>query len=125
MCVQRATWHVPPEQVAVAEHGAAAGEPSSSSASVSTKSSKSAASSSKRQSTFLGKPKKNKNGDGASDSEKTDSGMVKEVALKIIPKKKVKGNEASVWGEMDVLKGLSHPNIVSERLLSSCLGTVH
>ncbi|KDQ23098.1 hypothetical protein PLEOSDRAFT_1049840, partial [Pleurotus ostreatus PC15] len=42
----------------------------------------------------------------------TDSGMVKEVALKIIPKKKVKGNEASVWGEMDVLKGLSHPNIV-------------
>ncbi|KAF4607579.1 hypothetical protein EYR38_001651 [Pleurotus pulmonarius] len=110
--VVRATWHVPPEQVAVAEHGAAAGEPSSSSASVSTKSSKSAASSSKRQSVFFGKPKNNKNEDGASDNEKTDSGMVKEVALKIIPKKKVKGNEASVWGEMDVLKGLSHPNIV-------------
>ncbi|KAL1746139.1 kinase-like domain-containing protein [Schizophyllum fasciatum] len=35
-----------------------------------------------------------------------------QVALKIIPKKKVKGNEASVWGEMDVLKGLDHPNIV-------------
>jgi calcium/calmodulin-dependent protein kinase I len=32
--------------------------------------------------------------------------------LKIIPKKKVKGNEESVWGEMDVLKGLDHPNIV-------------
>ncbi|KAG7440583.1 Pkinase-domain-containing protein [Guyanagaster necrorhizus] len=36
----------------------------------------------------------------------------KEVALKMIPKKKVKGNEASVWGEMEVLKGLDHPNIV-------------
>uniref|UniRef100_D8QJE3 Protein kinase domain-containing protein n=1 Tax=Schizophyllum commune (strain H4-8 / FGSC 9210) TaxID=578458 RepID=D8QJE3_SCHCM len=35
-----------------------------------------------------------------------------QVALKIIPKKKVKGNEASVWGEMEVLKGLDHPNIV-------------
>ncbi|KAA1476377.1 Pkinase-domain-containing protein, partial [Dentipellis sp. KUC8613] len=30
----------------------------------------------------------------------------------VIPKKKVKGNEASVWGEMEVLKGLDHPNIV-------------
>ena len=29
---------------------------------------------------------------------------MKDVALKIIPKKKVKGNEASVWGEMEVLK---------------------
>jgi len=38
--------------------------------------------------------------------------VVKEVALKVIPKKKVKGNEASVWGEMEVLKGLDHPNIV-------------
>jgi calcium/calmodulin-dependent protein kinase I len=37
---------------------------------------------------------------------------VKEVALKVIPKKKVKGNEAAVWGEMDVLKGLDHHNIV-------------
>jgi len=41
-----------------------------------------------------------------------DGGVEKEVALKIIPKKKVKGNEASVWGEMEVLKGLDHPNIV-------------
>lgn len=40
------------------------------------------------------------------------SGITKEVALKIIPKKKVKGNEESVWGEMEVLKGLDHPNIV-------------
>lgn len=39
---------------------------------------------------------------------------MKDVALKIIPKKKVKGNEASVWGEMEVLKGLDHPNIVSD-----------
>jgi calcium/calmodulin-dependent protein kinase I len=41
-----------------------------------------------------------------------DSGVVKDVALKIIPKKKVKGNEAAVWGEMEVLKGLDHGNIV-------------
>lgn len=36
----------------------------------------------------------------------------KEVALKVIPKKKVKGHEEVVWGEMEVLKGLDHPNIV-------------
>jgi len=41
-----------------------------------------------------------------------DSGIIKDVALKIIPKKKVKGNEAAVWGEMEVLKGLDHGNIV-------------
>lgn len=40
------------------------------------------------------------------------SGITKEVALKVIPKKKVKGNEDNVWGEMEVLKGLDHPNIV-------------
>lgn len=34
------------------------------------------------------------------------------VALKVIQKKRVKGNEASVWGEMEVLRGLDHPNIV-------------
>lgn len=50
--------------------------------------------------------------------DRTPSGVVKDVALKIIPKKKVKGNEASVWGEMDVLKGLDHPNIVSTRVRS-------
>ncbi|KIJ15823.1 hypothetical protein PAXINDRAFT_168826 [Paxillus involutus ATCC 200175] len=38
--------------------------------------------------------------------------VTKEVALKIIPKKKVKGNEEAVWGEMEVLKGLDHTNIV-------------
>jgi hypothetical protein len=40
------------------------------------------------------------------------SGIKREVALKLIPKKKVKGNEDSVWGEMEVLKGLDHINIV-------------
>ena len=39
--------------------------------------------------------------------------MTLDVALKVIPKKKVKGNESSVWSEMEVLKGLSHPNVVS------------
>ncbi|TDL22436.1 Pkinase-domain-containing protein [Rickenella mellea] len=40
------------------------------------------------------------------------SGIQKDVALKVIPKKKVKGNEAAVWAEMEVLRGLNHPNIV-------------
>jgi calcium/calmodulin-dependent protein kinase I len=46
------------------------------------------------------------------------------VALKVIPKKRVKGNEASVWGEMEVLRGLDHPNIVSLLLFSFrlCVG---
>ena len=43
--------------------------------------------------------------------------VTREVALKAIPKKKVKGNEDSVWSEMRVLQGLDHPNIV--RLLST------
>ncbi|KAJ8593981.1 Pkinase-domain-containing protein, partial [Rhizopogon salebrosus TDB-379] len=34
--------------------------------------------------------------------------IMKEVALKVIPKKKVKGNEAAVWGEMDVIMGPQH-----------------
>jgi len=41
-----------------------------------------------------------------------DPVIFKDVALKVIPKKKVKGNEAAVWGEMEVLKGLDHKNIV-------------
>ena len=45
------------------------------------------------------------------------SGITKGVALKVIQKKKVKGNEASVWGEMDVLKGLDHPNIVRDDVI--------
>ena len=47
--------------------------------------------------------------------------MTVEVALKVIPKKKVKGNEDSVWGEMEVLKGLDHKNIVSHVVLCSML----
>ncbi|KAJ9125391.1 hypothetical protein QFC22_000351 [Naganishia vaughanmartiniae] len=37
---------------------------------------------------------------------------VRDVALKIIPKKLVKGNEEQVFDEIQVLKGLDHPNIV-------------
>ncbi|WVN87215.1 uncharacterized protein L203_102392 [Cryptococcus depauperatus CBS 7841] len=36
----------------------------------------------------------------------------KEVALKIINKKRIKGNEQAVIDEINVLKGLDHPNIV-------------
>ncbi|KAH8827673.1 kinase-like domain-containing protein [Flagelloscypha sp. PMI_526] len=49
---------------------------------------------------------------GSSSSSSLNTNKRVDVALKIIPKKKVKGNESSVWGEMDVLKGLNHPNIV-------------
>ena len=48
-----------------------------------------------------------------SSPDRVSSGIVKDVALKVIPKKKVKESEANVWGEMEVLKGLDHPNIVS------------
>ncbi|KAH9475741.1 Calcium/calmodulin-dependent protein kinase [Psilocybe cubensis] len=93
--VVRATWYVPVDQVATAERGAVAElMPTPSSLSVS---------SSKKSSSRPSSP-----GPG----DRTPSGVVKDVALKIIPKKKVKGNEASVWGEMEVLKGLDHPNIV-------------
>jgi calcium/calmodulin-dependent protein kinase I len=42
-----------------------------------------------------------------------EPGERRDVALKVISKKKVKGNEDAVWGEMNVLKGLDHRNIVS------------
>ena len=48
-----------------------------------------------------------------SSHQSNEEGLTIEVALKVIPKKKVKGNESSVWGEMEVLRGLEHPNIVS------------
>jgi len=38
---------------------------------------------------------------------------MREVALKAIPKQKVKENEESVWGEMRVLQGLHHLNMAS------------
>ncbi|KAL0579092.1 Calmodulin-dependent protein kinase cmk2 [Marasmius crinis-equi] len=101
--VVRATWHVPPEQVAVAEHGASASlEEEQGSAPSSPKP--------KRNLSFgPGRPSSRAS---STTSSTTAGGVVKDVALKIIPKKKVKGNEASVWGEMEVLKGLDHPNIV-------------
>jgi len=35
-----------------------------------------------------------------------------EAALRAILKKKVKGNEKSMWSEMWVLQGLDHPHVV-------------
>ncbi|KAF7377992.1 Protein kinase domain-containing protein [Mycena sanguinolenta] len=72
--VVHATWHVPIEQAALAEHGAALDVPD--------------------------------------DASKLSPESRKMWLLKLIPKKKVKGNEASVFAEMEVLKGLDHPNIV-------------
>lgn len=92
---QRATWNVPAEQVNIAERGAAAG-PSTSQNSL---------------------PSKPSSGSLPTTPGESSSGITHEVALKVIAKKKVKGNEESVWGEMEVLKGLDHPNIVC-RLLS-------
>ncbi|TFK24578.1 Pkinase-domain-containing protein [Coprinopsis marcescibilis] len=92
--VVRATWYVPVDQVDVAERGAAAALDDG------------LAPSATFSSGTLGKKA------AGTTPEPQDSGIRKEVALKVIPKKKVKGNEASVWGEMDVLKGLDHPNIV-------------
>jgi calcium/calmodulin-dependent protein kinase I len=99
---QKATWHVPPEQLPVAEGGAAAGIDSTTSA--------------HHHHHFLHPNTKPK---GRSPSPSHSNGVediTKEVALKMIPKKKVKGNEESVWGEMEVLKGLDHPNIVCQLL---------
>ncbi|KAF7323646.1 Protein kinase domain-containing protein [Mycena kentingensis (nom. inval.)] len=84
--VVHATWHVPVEQAALAEHGASADYDN------------------QDYDTSRSRP--------PSPSPAAGSTAKKEVALKLIPKKKVKGNEASVWGEMEVLKGLNHPNIV-------------
>jgi len=93
--VMRATWHVPAELTHLAQAGAA----SDSSTLSSTTSRNSGVSSASKKS--------------AAEGTGTGTGtLTKDVALKVIPKKKVKGNEASVWGEMAVLKGLDHPNIV-------------
>ncbi|KAJ6551840.1 kinase-like domain-containing protein [Mycena capillaripes] len=91
--VVHATWNVPLEQAALAEHGAALDVPEESS-------------------TLSRSGSKKSRPRSPSPSPSAYSGLKKEVALKLIPKKKVKGNEASVWGEMEVLKGLDHPNIV-------------
>jgi calcium/calmodulin-dependent protein kinase I len=52
-------------------------------------------------------------GTSAIGSGNVEPGERRDVALKVISKKKVKGNEDAVWGEMNVLKGLDHRNIVS------------
>ncbi|KAJ7035178.1 CAMK/CAMK1 protein kinase [Mycena alexandri] len=86
--VVHATWHVPPEQASVAERELS------------------------RSNTQGNKKPSSARSRSPSPSPTGMSSMRKDVALKLIPKKKVKGNEASVWGEMEVLKGLDHPNIV-------------
>ncbi|RXW23553.1 hypothetical protein EST38_g2303 [Candolleomyces aberdarensis] len=107
--VVRATWHVPIDQVAVAERGAAAALDSSPSSPTFTAVTPPPLPTTPSSSRFS----KNSRPSSPLPAKQTEeSGIVKDVALKIIPKKKVKGNEASVWGEMEVLKGLDHPNIV-------------
>ncbi|KAI9437283.1 Pkinase-domain-containing protein [Lactarius indigo] len=96
--VVRATWHVPAEQLGIAERGAAG-------ASASPNGNRSPTSPNLKTSPTGTSPTIRGSGEAS-------PGVTHEVALKIIPKKKVKGNEASVWGEMEVLKGLDHPNIV-------------
>ncbi|KAI9567840.1 kinase-like domain-containing protein [Boletus coccyginus] len=95
--VVKATWHVPADQVDLARQGASPGpSPVDASPGHSTIPLLSAAL--HRSSGF--------------SSPNMRAVTTKEVALKVIPKKKVKGNEEAVWGEMEVLKGLDHPNIV-------------
>jgi serine/threonine protein kinase len=81
---QKATWHIPREQLAISESGAAA-DPS---------------------------PKISRDALNVSSPTSTPTNKTLLVALKLIQKKKVKGNEETVWSEMKVLRGLSHPNIV-------------
>ena len=97
ICIwQRATWHVPPEQWTLTERRAAG--PSTPPTTATPNS---------RPATPLSFTATR------SPSAQTAPGDVtREVALKAIPKKKVKGNEESVWSEMRVLQGLDHPNIV-------------
>ncbi|PCH33213.1 Pkinase-domain-containing protein [Wolfiporia cocos MD-104 SS10] len=118
--VMRATWHVPPDQIAVAQRGAAAASPAAlahspdassalPSAGPPSRTSTSSSFLSARTPSFLHPSSAaHPNGHGA----RAESGLSVDVALKVIPKKKVRGNESSVWSEMEVLKGLSHPNIV-------------
>lgn len=45
------------------------------------------------------------------------SGETREVALKVIPKKKVKGNDSVVWGEMEVISGPHAPPSANHGLI--------
>jgi serine/threonine protein kinase len=47
-------------------------------------------------------------------------GETREVALKVIPKKKVKGNESVVWSEMEVMTG-QHASFSASHQLTICL----
>jgi hypothetical protein len=105
---QRATWHVPPEQRNVVERQSAAvnlGTPSPQTPSGFSKFLAPSRSSSL--------PSVNSSPTQASRGRsESPPDITREVALKAISKKTVKGNEQSVWGEMEVLKDLDHPNIV-------------
>ncbi|KAI0246870.1 kinase-like domain-containing protein [Lactifluus subvellereus] len=102
--VMRATWHVPSERLNAVER-AAADASSSRSTSPSPASKSSSPISTSTVGSFF-------SAHAHRGSGNESPGITREVALKVIPKKKVKGNEASVWSEMEVLKGLDHPNIV-------------
>ena len=45
-------------------------------------------------------------------------GETREVALKVIPKKKVKGNESAVWGEMEVISDLHASSSANHALIT-------
>ncbi|KAI0809230.1 kinase-like domain-containing protein [Irpex lacteus] len=106
--VVHATWHVPPGQEVVAQRGAAAepklGAPPSDASNSRPGSGRTSSAASTATNNSLLSVNTNKSAQS--------TGIKVDVALKVIPKKKVKGNEDTVWGEMEVLKGLDHPNIV-------------
>ncbi|KZT06205.1 Pkinase-domain-containing protein [Laetiporus sulphureus 93-53] len=124
--VMHATWHVPPDEEHIAKYGAAAASYNPPTPSLyRSPSGHSRPSSPEPPNPPSRSNTTTSNGSGGShltakgyissyfvSKEKSQSQMTVDVALKVIPKKKVKGNESSVWSEMDVLKGLSHPNIV-------------
>src|ERR1700709_317161 len=101
--LQRATWHVPPDLVDVSRQGAVATPPASpidppdrSTIPLLHPHMKSTIS---RTSNFSAAP---------SPGGISHVSIMKEAVSKVIPKKRVKGNEAAVWGEMDVLQGPQH-----------------
>ncbi|KAF9220364.1 Pkinase-domain-containing protein [Gyrodon lividus] len=98
--VARATWNVPPDLIDIARQGAAASTTPSPIDHSPTHTTIPLFSAARLHRT------------PGSSSPGPRFVVTKEVALKVIPKKKVKGNEEAVWGEMEVLKGLDHPNIV-------------
>lgn len=122
---QHATWHVPPDMISVAERGAAAAPHTVGTPPVEP-STKPPVSSRATSSTSSTAANSHLSVNTANTTISKNGEIKLDVALKMIPKKKVKGNESSVWGEMEVLKGLDHPNIVSIlSFLSSCINLVH